>query len=89
MSPLVNLRILQGYTHQCTAQSLVIKYFRFGIQGSGVKYNAHSLWKNWTDVTNWVCSYIPITSVLIYDCIPEVVIVMSEKRDDSSSCCLF
>ena len=45
---------------------------RFGIQGSGVKYNAHSLWKNWTDVTNWVCSYIPITSVLIYDCIPEV-----------------
>ena len=46
--------------------------FRFGIQGSGIKYNAYALWANWTDVTNWVCSYIPITSVLIYDCIPEV-----------------
>ena len=48
------------------------KIFRFGIQGSGIKYNAYALWANWTDVTNWVCSYIPITSVLIYDCIPEV-----------------
>ena len=45
---------------------------RFGIQGSGVKYNAHALWRNWTDVTNWVCSYYPINSALIYDCIPEV-----------------
>ena len=53
-----------AFTFQCIA--------RFGIQGSGVKYNAHALWRNWTDVTNWVCSYYPINSALIYDCIPEV-----------------
>jgi len=48
-----------------------LRTIKFGIQGSGIKYNAYALWANWTDVTNWVCSYIPITSVLIYDCIPE------------------
>ena len=42
------------------------------MEGSGVKYNAHSLWKNWTGVDDWVCSYVPIQSTLIYDCIPEV-----------------
>ena len=47
-------------------------FTRFGVEGSGVKYNAHSLWKNWTGVDNWVCSYVPIQSTLIYDCIPEV-----------------
>ena len=51
-----------------------INFARFGIQGSGVKYNAHALWKNWTNVNNWVCSYYPINSVLIYDCIPEVIL---------------
>ena len=54
--------------------------FRFGIQGSGLKYNAHALWKNWTNVNNWVCSYTPINSVLIYDCIPEVGSVLKLSK---------
>ena len=62
-------------------------FSRFGIQGSGLKYNAYALWANWTDVTNWVCSYIPVTSVLIYDCIPEVgggvsIIAFNTKLND-------
>lgn len=49
-----------------------LRTLKFGIQGSGIKYNAHSLWRNWTgEVTNWVCSYFPIKSALIYDCLPE------------------
>jgi len=48
-----------------------LRTLKFGIQGSGLKYNAHALWKNWTNVNNWVCSYTPVNSVLIYDCIPE------------------
>ena len=68
---------------------------RFGIQGSGVKYNAHALWRNWTgDVTNWVCSYFPIKSVLIYDCLPEVDLNCHLSKDfykvvkfDSKLCC--
>ena len=52
-----------------------------------MKYNAYALWANWTDVTNWVCSYIPVTSVLIYDCIPEVgggvsIIAFNTKLND-------
>jgi len=48
-----------------------LRTLKFGIQGSGIKYNSYALWKNWTNVDNWVCSYFPISSVLIYDCIPE------------------
>jgi len=48
-----------------------LRTIKFGIQGSGIKYNAHVYWKNWTAVTNWVCSYFPISSNIIYDCLPE------------------
>jgi len=49
-----------------------LRTIRFGIQGSGVKYNAHAYWKNWTGpVDNWVCGYYPILATVIFDCIPE------------------
>ena len=52
-------------------QDRIRRTVRFGIQGSGIKYEAKHQWKNWTDVTNWVCSYQPILSTVIFDCIPE------------------
>ena len=46
---------------------------RFGIQGSGLRFEAAYYWKNWSSpVNNWVCSYYPILSTVIYDCLPEV-----------------
>ena len=46
---------------------------RFGIQGSGIKYNAHAYWKNWTGpISNWVCGYTPMLGMIVLDCIPEV-----------------
>ena len=46
---------------------------RFGIQGSGLKFEAAFYWTNWTKpVNNWVCGYYPIRHLVIYDCLPEV-----------------
>ena len=46
---------------------------RFGIQGSGIRYNAHAYWKNWTGpISNWVCGYSPMLGMIVLDCIPEV-----------------
>ena len=44
---------------------------RFGIQGSGIKFEAKHQWKRWGDVGNWVCAYQPISNTVIYDCLPE------------------
>ena len=52
-------------------QDRIRRTVRFGIQGSGIKYEAKHQWKNWTDVTNWVCSYTPILNTVIFDCLPE------------------
>ena len=50
---------------------------RFGIRGSGIKFEAKHYWANWTDppseVENWVCAYQPIIHTVIFDCIPEVL----------------
>ena len=70
----------QGDSWHMTHLTVNFVIFRFGIQGSGLKYNAHALWKNWTNVNNWVCSYTPINSVLIYDCIPEVGSVLELSK---------
>ena len=54
---------------------MTVLVLRFGVQGSGIKYNAHSYWKNWTaPVSNWVCGYYPILATVIFDCIPEVYV---------------
>ena len=37
-------------------QDRIRREVRFGIKGSGIKYEAKHQWKNWTDVSNWVCS---------------------------------
>ena len=52
-------------------QDRIRREVRFGIQGSGIKYEAKHQWKNWTDVSNWVCSYHPILNTVIFDCLPE------------------
>merc|ERR1712215_387162 len=39
-----------------------LRTIKFGIQGSGLKYNAWSYWSNWTH---------PVSTMVIYDCIPE------------------
>ena len=44
---------------------------RFGIQGSGIKFEAKHQWKRWGEVDNWVCAYQPILNTVIYDCLPE------------------
>ena len=44
---------------------------RFGIQGSGIKFEAKHQWKRWGEVGNWVCAYQPISNTVIYDCLPE------------------
>ena len=57
---------------------LMMMMSRFGIQGSGIKYEAHHYWANWSQpVTNWVCGYSPILNTVIYDCLPEVRITYS------------
>jgi len=49
-----------------------LRTIRFGIQGSGIKYNAHAYWQNWTGpINNWVCGYYPMLATVIFDCIPE------------------
>lgn len=49
-----------------------LRIIKFGIEGSGIKYNAHAYWKNWTrPIANWVCGYHPISATIIFDCIPE------------------
>jgi len=49
-----------------------LRTFKFGIEGSGLKYNSHAYWKNWTaPIANWVCGYYPILGLVIFDCIPE------------------
>ena len=55
--------------------------FRFGIQGSGLKFEAVHYWANWTaPVTNWVCGYYPIINTVIFDCIPEVNILFFQRK---------
>ena len=44
---------------------------RFGIQGSGIKFEAKHQWERWGEVGNWVCAYQPISNTVIYDCLPE------------------
>ena len=51
---------------------MILSERRFGVEGSGIKYNAYALWGNWTGVQNWVCGYQPLHSTVVYDCIPEV-----------------
>jgi len=48
-----------------------LRTIKFGVEGSGIKYNAYALWGNWTGVQNWVCGYQPLHSTVVYDCIPE------------------
>lgn len=53
-------------------QDRIRRTVRFGIQGSGLKFEAKHYWANWTQpVTNWVCGYYPIINTVIFDCIPE------------------
>ena len=39
-----------------SGQDSIRRQVKFGIKGSGIKYEAKHQWKNWTDVSNWVCS---------------------------------
>ena len=56
---------------------------RFGIQGSGLKFEAKHYWRNWTaPVNNWVCGYYPITSTVIFDCIPEVKKILEKWHNN-------
>merc|ERR1740124_1013887 len=53
-------------------QDRIRRTVRFGIQGSGLKFESKHYWANWTaPVTNWVCGYYPIINTVIFDCIPE------------------
>ena len=52
-------------------QDRIRRIVRFGIQGSGIKFEAKHQWKRWGNVDNWVCAYQPILNTVIYDCIPE------------------
>ena len=52
-------------------QDRIRRTVRFGIQGSGIKFEAKHQWKRWGEVNNWVCSYQPILNTVIYDCLPE------------------
>jgi len=53
-------------------QDRIRRTVRFGIQGSGIKFEAKHYWANWTrPVNNWVCGYYPILNTVIFDCLPE------------------
>ena len=52
-------------------QDRIRRIVRFGIQGSGIKFEAKHQWKSWGPVDNWVCAYQPILNTVIYDCLPE------------------
>ena len=52
-------------------QDRIRRTVRFGIIGSGIKYEAKHQWKRWGEVDNWVCAYQPILNTVIYDCLPE------------------
>jgi len=56
-------------------QDRIRKTIRFGIVGSGIRYNAKQHWANWTrPVENWVCGYTPILGLVIYDCLPDYAV---------------
>lgn len=57
----------EGYISE---QDAIRRTYRFGIKGSGIKFESKPLWEKYENVDNWVCGYNPILGVVVYDCIP-------------------